>query len=79
MTKENKEQEISFEKAMEQLEEIVEKLEEGEVPLEKAIKYYQKGMELTKYCHDTLQKAEKQLTKIITDEGEQPFDVGEAK
>ncbi len=70
-------EELSFELAMEQLEEIVEKLEEGEVPLEKALQFYQKGMELSKYCHDTLQKAENQLTKMMTDEGEKAFDIEE--
>jgi exodeoxyribonuclease VII small subunit len=70
-------EELSFETAMEQLEEIVEKLEEGEVPLEKALEFYQKGMDLSKYCHDTLQKAENQLTKMMTDEGEKAFDLVE--
>ncbi|MCA1063336.1 exodeoxyribonuclease VII small subunit [Rossellomorea sp. AcN35-11] len=70
-------EELSFETAMEQLEEIVEKLEEGEVPLEKALEFYQKGMDLSKYCHDTLQKAENQLTKMMTDEGEKAFDLAE--
>ncbi|MDT9024812.1 exodeoxyribonuclease VII small subunit [Rossellomorea yichunensis] len=70
-------EELSFETAMEQLEEIVEKLEEGEVPLEKALEFYQKGMDLSKYCHDTLQKAENQLTKMMTDEGEKAFDLDE--
>ncbi|KPL59644.1 MULTISPECIES: exodeoxyribonuclease VII small subunit [Rossellomorea] len=70
-------EELSFETAMDQLEEIVEKLEEGEVPLEKALEFYQKGMDLSKYCHDTLQKAENQLTKMMTDEGEKSFDLDE--
>ncbi len=70
-------EQLSFETAMEQLEDIVEKLEEGEVPLEKALQFYQKGMELSKYCHDTLQKAENQLTKMMTDEGEKAFDIKE--
>ncbi|MCR8847091.1 exodeoxyribonuclease VII small subunit [Rossellomorea sp. SC111] len=70
-------EELSFETAMDQLEEIVEKLEEGEVPLEKALEFYQKGMGLSKYCHDTLQKAENQLTKMMTDEGEKTFDLDE--
>ncbi len=72
-------EELSFETAMDQLEEIVEKLEEGEVPLEKALEFYQKGMDLSKYCHDTLQKAENQLTKMITDEGEKSFDLDEGE
>ncbi|MCA1054775.1 exodeoxyribonuclease VII small subunit [Rossellomorea aquimaris] len=70
-------EELSFEEAMKQLEEIVDKLEEGEVPLEKALQFYQKGMELSKYCHDTLNKAENQLTKMITDEGEKDFEIKE--
>ncbi|WP_175991086.1 exodeoxyribonuclease VII small subunit [Bacillus sp. Marseille-Q1617] len=72
-------EELSFEEAMEQLEGIVEQLEEGEVPLEKALQFYQKGMELSKYCHDTLNKAEKQLTKMITDEGEKTFEIKEGE
>ncbi|MCA0147665.1 MULTISPECIES: exodeoxyribonuclease VII small subunit [Rossellomorea] len=72
-------EELSFETAMDQLEEIVEKLEEGEVPLEKALEFYQKGMDLSKYCHDTLQKAENQLTKMMTDEGEKSFDLDEGE
>ncbi|WP_034758033.1 exodeoxyribonuclease VII small subunit [Rossellomorea vietnamensis] len=72
-------EELSFETAMNQLEEIVEKLEEGEVPLEKALEFYQKGMNLSKYCHDTLQKAENQLTKMMTDEGEKSFDLDEGE
>ncbi|MBW3113563.1 exodeoxyribonuclease VII small subunit [Bacillus sp. MCCB 382] len=72
-------EELSFETAMDQLEEIVEKLEEGEVPLEKAMEFYQKGMDLSKYCHDTLQKAENQLTKMMTDEGEKSFDLDEGE
>lgn len=72
-------EEFSFETAMDQLEEIVEKLEEGEVPLEKALEFYQKGMDLSKYCHDTLQKAENQLTKMMTDEGEKSFDLDEGE
>ena len=39
---------LTFEEAMEQLETIVERLEEGDVPLEEAITIYKKGMELSK-------------------------------
>ncbi|KQU59661.1 exodeoxyribonuclease VII small subunit [Bacillus sp. Leaf406] len=72
-----KKNEPTFEEAIAQLEEIVEKLEVGEVPLEQAIDYYQKGMNLSKYCHDTLQQAENKLTKMMTDEGEQTIDLPE--
>ncbi|QDP40561.1 exodeoxyribonuclease VII small subunit [Radiobacillus deserti] len=62
--------ELSFEEAMVQLEEIVEKLEEGDVPLEKAIEYYQDGMKLSKLCNEKLTKVEKQMEQIMNEHGE---------
>jgi exodeoxyribonuclease VII small subunit len=63
------EQKISFEEAMNKLEQIVDKLEEGDVPLEAAIAFYKEGMELSKLCHDKLKSVEEQLTLIITEDG----------
>jgi exodeoxyribonuclease VII small subunit len=63
------EQKISFEEAMNKLEQIVDKLEEGDVPLEAAIAFYKEGMELSKLCHDKLKSVEEQLTQIITEDG----------
>lgn len=62
--------EISFEEALEKLEEIVSKLEAGDVPLEKAIEYYAEGSKLSKLCHDKLTKADKQLKEIMNENGE---------
>lgn len=68
---------IRFEEAMLKLEEIVQKLETGDVPLEDAISLYKKGMELSAFCHGKLQDAEKQLITIIDEEGNKaPFDPG---
>lgn len=61
---------FTFEEAMEQLEEIVERLEAGDVPLEEAISIYKEGMQLSKLCHDKLKNVEEQLTQILTDDGE---------
>lgn len=66
MTAETK---LTFEDAMNKLEQIVEKLEEGDVPLEEAIAIYKEGMELSKLCHDKLKNVEEQLTQIITEDG----------
>lgn len=63
------ERELTFEEAMEQLEVVVEKLEEGDVPLEEAINIYKQGMELSKLCHDKLKNVEAQLTQILTEDG----------
>ncbi len=70
----SKEKDVSFEEAMESLEEIVEKLEEGDVPLEKALTYYQEGMKLSKLCHDELTNVQEKMTQIMNEQGElEPF------
>ena len=68
------EKQQSFAQSMSELEEIVRKLELGDVPLEEAIDLYKKGMELSHYCHQKLSNAENQLIAIVNDKGEkQPF------
>jgi exodeoxyribonuclease VII small subunit len=73
-----KDKELSFEEAMQDLEEIVEKLETGDVPLEKAINYYQDGMKLSKLCNDKLNQVEDKMTKIMNEQGDlDPFQIQE--
>lgn len=68
----------TFEEAMEKLEKIVERLEEGDVPLEESITIYKQGMELSKFCHDQLKQAEEQMVNIMTEDGQlKPFTVEE--
>ncbi|MGE7665691.1 exodeoxyribonuclease VII small subunit [Ureibacillus composti] len=68
-------QQQTFAVAMSELEEIVRKLEQGDVPLEEAIDLYKKGMELSQFCHEKLQNAEQQLISIVNENGEkQPFE-----
>ena len=61
---------LTFEEAMEKLEQVVEALEEGDVPLEEAIAKYKEGMELAKICHQKLTNVEEQLTEILKENGE---------
>lgn len=69
---------VSFDQAIQQLEEIVRNLEQGDVPLEDAISLYKKGMELSSVCHDKLHNAEKQLISIMDESGEKvPFNASE--
>lgn len=69
----------SFEESLAQLEQIVTQLERGDVPLEEALTAFQKGMVLSKQCQDTLTKAEKTLTQMMTENDETvPFDPEEA-
>lgn len=78
MSEKIQDEELSFEDAIKQLEEIVDKLEEGDVPLEKAINYYQEGMKLSKLCNDKLINVEKQMVQIMNDHGElEPFTIQE--
>lgn len=65
-----KEENLPFEEAMNKLEDLVSKLEEGDVPLEQAISMFQEGMTLSKNCHDKLTKVEAQLDQIMNDDGE---------
>ncbi len=55
---------------MEKLEEIVEKLEEGDVALEEAIQFFQEGMQMSKVCHTKLQQVEKQMDYILREDGQ---------
>ena len=69
---------LSFEEAMAELEKIVTKLEENEVPLEEAIALFQRGMTLSKQCHQKLQKVEEQMDRILQEDGSlQPFKLQE--
>ncbi|OJG20274.1 exodeoxyribonuclease VII small subunit [Enterococcus canis] len=54
------------------------RLEKGDVPLEEALAAFQKGMELSKQCQDTLEKAEKTLAKMMDGQEEVPFEGAEA-
>ncbi|HLQ39338.1 MAG TPA: exodeoxyribonuclease VII small subunit [Tetragenococcus sp.] len=67
--------EQTFEESLDELEKIVSRLEQGDIPLEKALEAFQKGMALSKQCKDTLTQAEKTLTKIMTENDEEvPFE-----
>lgn len=67
----------SFEESLAQLETIVKHLEQGDVPLEEALKEFKQGIELSKTCQDTLSKAEESLTKIMTETNEEVVFDGE--
>lgn len=65
----------TFEASLAELEKIVTQLEQGDVALEESLSAFQRGMELSKQCKDTLSRAEKTLAKIMTDTNEEiPFD-----
>ena len=54
----------SFESAMEQLENLVSKMESGDLSLEESLKAFEKGVNLTRFCQDQLQKAELKVQEL---------------
>ena len=63
-------EELSFEESLEKLEEIVEKLESGNVPLDDAIDEFNEAMKLVKVCSEKLNNAEEAIAKIVKDNGD---------
>lgn len=66
-------EELRFEDAMKKLEEIANELENNDLSLEESVKKFEEGMNLSKQCKDSLDKAEKQIT-ILIDGQEKEFD-----
>jgi exodeoxyribonuclease VII small subunit len=61
---------LSFEQAFEQLEAAVEALQDGQMPLERALNYYEEGMKLAQHCNELLEKAELRVQQLrVTNEG----------
>lgn len=67
----------TFEDALKQLEVIVEELESGDLPLEKAIKRFEQGVRLSKFCSEKLDETEKKITILLKNQDgsvvEKPF------
>jgi exodeoxyribonuclease VII small subunit len=57
----------TFEAALKQLEEIVQRLERGELPLEESLKLYEEGIRLSRVCHAKLEEAEGKIELLMKD------------
>ena len=55
----------TFEQAIKQLEQVVQDLESGDMPLEKAIKTFEEGIQLSKFCSEKLDETEKRITILM--------------
>lgn len=58
----------SFESALQQLEQIVSRLESGELPLEQALNEFERGVQLARTGQQTLQQAEQRVQILLSDE-----------
>ena len=66
--KDNKE--FNFEKALENLEELVSSMENGELSLEDSLKAFERGIKLTRECQTALKDAEQKVQVLINEEGD---------
>ena len=57
----------TFELAMKQLEHIVQELEAGDMPLEKSVKKFEEGIQLSKFCTQKLDETEKKISLLMQD------------
>jgi exodeoxyribonuclease VII small subunit len=58
-----------FESALAELDTIVKRMEEGDLTLEKSMELYERGLQLSRFCHSTLEAAE-QRVEILNERGE---------
>jgi exodeoxyribonuclease VII small subunit len=58
-----------FEAAIAELEMIVKKLEDGDLALEKSLELYERGVQLSRFCHTRLEEAEKRI-EILNERGD---------
>jgi len=64
----------TFEKAMNKLEQIVQELESADLPLEKAIKKFEEGVQLSKFCSEKLDETEKRINILLKDQNDRVFE-----
>ena len=58
-----------FESAIAELETIVKRMEDGDLTLEKSMELYERGLHLSRFCHSTLESAERRI-ELLTERGE---------
>lgn len=63
---------LSFEAALTELEDIVSKLERGDIPLEESISIYERGAILKQHCEATLKSAQLKVEKIVLGQNGEP-------
>ena len=68
----NNEQPKSFEASLEALEQIVQELERGDLPLEKSLELFERGIGLSRQCQDRLNQAERRIEILLRDNQGRP-------
>ena len=71
-----------FEECLQRLEEVVNQLERGEVPLEQALKLFEEGVQLSNSCRKELEEAEGKVEILLKQNGKlqaEPFEISAEK
>ncbi len=67
---------VRFEDSLAELEQLVERMEQGNLPLEESLKLFERGVQLTRSCQKALKEAEQKVQILLEENGEstlQPF------
>ncbi len=74
MTKKSEEKELTIEEAFSAVDEKIKGLEKSDVSLEDSFKLFKEGMDLLKYCNDSIDKVEKKVQKVMADGRTEDFE-----
>ncbi|MFT2090585.1 exodeoxyribonuclease VII small subunit [Paraglaciecola sp. 2405UD69-4] len=77
MTTRKKADTQTFEQSMQELENLVSQMEQGDLPLEEALKSFERGIELVRNSQQKLKDAEQKIQILTTQNGQQTLDVFE--
>ncbi|QFY41551.1 exodeoxyribonuclease VII small subunit [Candidatus Methylospira mobilis] len=67
---------LHFEDSLHELEQLVERMEQGQLSLEESLKLFERGVQLSRFCQKALKEAEQKVQVLLEDRGEitlQPF------
>ncbi len=65
---EEKQKKLSFEAALKRLEDVLDSLEHGDLPLEEAMRAFEEGVKLVRVCHQKLDEVEKRVELLLKDD-----------
>ena len=74
MAKKSEEKELTIEEAFSEIDEKIKALEKSDVSLEESFKYFKEGMDLLKYCNDSIDKVAKKVQKVMADGRTEDFE-----
>ena len=77
MTTRKKPESLTFEQSMQELEKLVSKMEQGDLPLEDALKSFERGIQLARHSQQKLKDAEQKIQILTTQNSQQSLDVFE--